>query len=121
MHEFHEVQELVRQAAAQVGEGERIKRLWIVVGEASGHDPRHIESHFTEAARGTSAEGAVLEFISEKLAGRCASCGADFAVGEDTLACAQCGGVELVITAGKNVRLLEVEAAPELALAHSGG
>lgn len=121
MHEFPEVQELVRQAAAQVSEGVGIKRLWIVVGEASGHDPRHIEAHFAEASRGTCAEGAMLEFISEKLAARCADCGADFSGTEGILACERCGATELVITAGQNVRLLGVEAGPEFASAHRGG
>ena len=110
MHEFPEVQELVRQAAAQVAAGARIRRLRIVVGEASGHDPRHIESHFVEASRHTKAEGAMLEFISEKLAARCASCGADFDNREGAFTCEKCGGTELVITAGNTVRLAQVEA-----------
>lgn len=112
MHEFPEVQELVRQAAAQVGEGVRVKRLKIVVGEASGHDPRHIQSHFDEASRGTPAHGAVLEFIPERLAAKCATCGADFSTAEGAFSCGRCGGTELVITAGQSVRLAEVEPEP---------
>ena len=107
MHEFPEIQAMVQQACAQVPG--HIKRLKIVVGEASGHNPHHIQEHFTDASRGTRAEGAVLEFISEKLAASCASCGASFQTKDLALSCDNCGSTELNITAGKNVRLVGVE------------
>lgn len=110
MHEFPEVQAMVRQACAQAPAGARITRLKIVVGEASGHDPHHIEAHFAEAARGTRAEGAVLEFVGEKLAARCAACGEEFKADTASLACTRCGGTELVIAAGKDVHLAGIEA-----------
>ncbi len=110
MHEFPEVQAMIRQACAQALAAGRITRLKIAVGEASGHDPRHIEAHFAKASRGTRAEGATLEFIHEKLAASCAVCGAEFKADAAALACARCGGTELVITAGKDVRLAGIEA-----------
>jgi hydrogenase nickel incorporation protein HypA/HybF len=109
VHEFPEVQAMVRQACAQIPAATRITRLKILVGEASGHDPHHIQAHFTEASRGTRAEGAVLEFIPEKLAARCASCGAAFQPSDLALSCENCGSTELNITAGKNVRLMGIE------------
>jgi hydrogenase nickel incorporation protein HypA/HybF len=110
VHEFPEVQAMVRQACAQAPAASRITRLKIIVGEASGHDPRHIEAHFAGASRGTRAEGAALEFVREKLAARCAACGAEFKAEAAALACTRCGGTELVITGGKDVRLAGVEA-----------
>ncbi len=110
MHEFPEVLAMIRQARAQLPAGARIRRLTIVVGEASGHDPGHIAMHFAEAARGNpELEGASLEFVAEKLAARCAACGAEFHAAESMLACAQCGGTELHITSGNTVRLAGVE------------
>lgn len=109
MHEFPEVQAMVQQACAQAPAPVRIKRLKILVGEASGHNPHHIQEHFNDASRGTRAEGAVLEFISEKLAARCAACGAVFQPDNLALACAKCGSTELDITGGKNVKLVGVE------------
>ena len=109
MHEFPEVQAMVQQACAQAPSQTRIKRLRILVGEASGHDPHHIQAHFTDASRGTRAEGAMLEFIPEKLAAYCAACGAPFQGSHLALSCEECGGTELNITAGKNVRLVGVE------------
>src|SRR5438105_4747624 len=110
MHEFPEVQALVQQAIAEAAAGARIKRLKIVVGEASGHNAHHIQAHFTAASRGTAAEGAVLEFIPEKLSARCAACGAAFDNTQSALACTHCGGTELIISAGDDVRLAGVEA-----------
>ena len=108
MHEFPEVQAMIREALTQVAPGCRIKGLKIIVGEASGHDPHHIHAHFADAARGTLAEGATLEFISEKLAARCVNCGATFDSGSSALSCIRCGGTELAISAGKTVRLAAV-------------
>ena len=109
MHEFPEVQAMVQQACAGVAAPARIKRLKILLGEASGHDPHHIQEHFTDASRGTRAEGAVLEFIPEKLAASCAACGAVFQPDHLALSCEKCGSTELNITAGKSVRLVGVE------------
>jgi len=110
VHEFPEVQAMIQRACGQLPAGARIRRLTIIVGEASGHDPHHIEAHFAEAARGNAAiEGAALEFVRERLAARCAACGAEFGSGNPALACSQCGGTELVITAGDKVRLAGVE------------
>ncbi len=112
MHEFPEVHAMVLQACAQIPSGARIARMTIVIGEASGHDAHHIEEHFAAASRGTAAEGARLQFVPEKLAARCAACGAEFTGSDLTLACAKCGGTELVITAGDTVHLGTVETAP---------
>lgn len=100
---------MVRNACLQVPAGAHVTRLIIVVGEASGHDPRHIQDHFTDASRGTAAEGATLNFVHEKLTARCANCDMSFSTGELVLHCSHCGGTELVITGGNEVRLSAVE------------
>lgn len=109
MHEFAEMQAMLQQALAQCPPGGRVTRLRIVVGEASGHDTHHIEQHFREASPGTAAEGATLEFLSESLAARCASCGTEYRTEEACLSCAICGETRLMLTAGNRVYLAEVE------------
>ncbi len=109
MHEFPEVQAMVRDACKKAPAGAHIKQLTIVVGEASGHDPHHIQEHFLDASRGTAAEGATLKFIHEKLTAKCAGCGTAFSTNEIVLHCAQCGGTELIITGGNDVRLQSVD------------
>ncbi len=103
---------MIRQACARLAAGNRIRRLKIAVGEASGHDPAHLQAHFAEAARcKPELEGASLEFVTEKLAAHCAGCGAQFDPTKSMLACSRCGGTQLRITAGDQVRLLGVECA----------
>lgn len=105
MHEFPEVQAMLRQVLSEAPGHARITRLTFVVGEASGHDPRHIAAHFVDAARGSRAEGAVLDFRHERLAAKCAACGTEFGPEERALTCTHCGAFELIITAGNKVSL----------------
>ena len=108
MHEFPEVQAMVRNACASA-RGKKVRRLTIAVGEASGHDAHHISEHFVEASRATMAEGAELRFVSERLAARCTNCGRSYESAAGTFSCTDCGGMELTITSGMNVRLLGIE------------
>ena len=109
MHEFAEVRAIIAQACSRIAPGTHIARLTLIIGEASGHSVDHIESHFLEAARGTPAEGATLHFVAERLAAQCVNCGTGFRSEELALTCGRCGGTELRITAGKDVRLAGVE------------
>jgi len=108
MHEFPITQELVRIALEEAN-GKRIKRLKIKVGEWSGAYPRYIEYYFPDVAAGTLAEGAELEFVEEKLAARCAKCGAEFKPESLVFECRNCGSKRLEITAGKRIELIELE------------
>jgi hydrogenase nickel incorporation protein HypA/HybF len=108
MHEFVATQELVRVALEEAA-GRRIRHLKVKVGEWAGVFPRYIEYYFPAVAKGTLAEGATVEFIEEKLSGRCAKCGAPFEPKALVFTCEVCGGTELELTAGKGVELLELE------------
>jgi Zn finger protein HypA/HybF involved in hydrogenase expression len=112
MHEFPEVQAMLRQVLSQTPGDARITRMTFLVGEASGHDSHHIAAHFVEAARGSRAEGAVLEFRLERLAAKCAVCGTEFGPREKALTCTHCGAFELIITAGNRVALDGFETEP---------
>lgn len=109
MHEFLPAEAVLRQALDRAPANARIKRLIIVLGEASSHHPDEISVHFSNVARGTIAEGAELQFLHERLAARCDSCGAEYNTEEIVLTCANCGGTRLVITAGNKVYLAGVE------------
>jgi hydrogenase nickel incorporation protein HypA/HybF len=110
MHELQQARRLLQEALAQRGNGRRITTLTVIVGEASGHSPEHIAEDFVAAARGTPAAGAALVFQVEKLAARCARCGAAFEPKPPVLACPACSSAELTITAGHEVRLGRAEA-----------
>ena len=108
MHEFPATQELVR-IALEEGAGRRIRRIKVKIGEWAGLYPDYLEHYFPMVAEGTLAEGASLEFVLEKLAGRCAKCGAEFRPKAGVFACEVCGGTELELTAGKGLELVELE------------
>lgn len=110
VHELHQARLLLQEALARSAGCRRIRRLAVIVGEASGHSPEHLAEDFAVAASGTPAEGAALELLAEELAARCAHCGAAFEPQPLTLACPACGSAELAITAGQEVRLGRVEA-----------
>jgi len=110
MHELHQARLLLQEALARSAGCRRIRRLAVIVGEASGHSPEHLAEDFAAAARGTPAEGAALECLVEKLAARCAHCGAAFESKPPALSCPACGSAELAVTAGQDVRLGRVEA-----------
>ncbi|HZS94823.1 MAG TPA: hydrogenase maturation nickel metallochaperone HypA [Chloroflexota bacterium] len=58
-------------------------------------DPSWIKSAFTEAARGTLAEGAALDMIAVPVRVRCGRCGEDGEWGADPLICRSCGSTSL--------------------------
>ena len=106
MHEVYKTQELLRAALAAVGPGRRVRRLRVLIGEASGFTPGEIEACYRTVATGTAAEGAVLEFTTEPLAARCARCGAEYHAAAGLLSCRACGSTRLSISGGMDARLL---------------
>jgi hydrogenase nickel incorporation protein HypA/HybF len=67
MHEASLMRNLMRQILDVAAEGKatRIVGLTVRLGALSHMSPEHFREHFDEAARGTIAEGAVLETIVE--------------------------------------------------------
>jgi len=67
MHEASLMRDLLRQVldlAAQRG-AVRVVGLTVRLGALSHMSPAHFRAHFDQAARGTIAEGAVLEAVVE--------------------------------------------------------
>jgi Zn finger protein HypA/HybF involved in hydrogenase expression len=62
MHEYHIVEQMVRQAvaAAQKRNASRILRVALVMGEKAEMDPEIVRLHFSQAASGTIAASAEL-------------------------------------------------------------
>lgn len=111
MHEFPVTRSLLDAALAEGAAhgARRITRLKVVVGEMSGFVPESIAFYFATLAKGTPAEAARLEFVTEKMAARCRGCGAEFTPRELAFTCERCGGVELEITAGRGAMLVEAD------------
>lgn len=107
MRDQRSVEGLLRTVIDAAGTTRHACHVRVLVGDGSGARPADIEARFTDLARGTPAEGATLEFVTEPLIAQCARCGEEFE--SAGLSCPQCGGAELVFTAGTKTAVLTVD------------
>lgn len=62
MHETKFAQSILDTALNQLKKekAKTVSRIYISLGELSGYSPEHLQFHFDEVAKGTSAGGALL-------------------------------------------------------------
>ena len=101
------VQVVVEQAHVQ--RYSRVETVWLEVGTLAGVEVEALRFGFEVVTRGTLAEGARLEIIS--LPGRawCLSCGEAVILEQRGVPCPQCGGYQLEVTGGEELRIKELE------------
>ena len=68
MHERALMDDLIRQieAVAHENAGVRVTRITVRLGALSHFTPEHFREHFTDASRGTLAEGAEVDAMLEE-------------------------------------------------------
>lgn len=95
------------QAKAQ--DFHRVKTVWLEIGELAGVDPEAMRFGFDVVMQGSLADGAALEIIH--LPGRawCLSCGKEVHVAQRFESCPLCGGYQLQVTGGDELRVKELE------------
>ena len=111
MHELalaQNIVEIVSEEAAQHGLG-RVDRLALRIGELRAVVPELLETCLEIAGRGTVAEGAKLELEVVPGRARCISCDEQFPVAELLFLCPKCNQPGGEITAGQELRLVELE------------
>lgn len=108
MHELSITQGIIEICENHAG-GRRILAIEVEIGELSSVVPDAVEFCFEACSLGTLLEGARLLIRRIPGRGRCHKCGAD--VGLSTLydACPSCGGYEIAVTAGEEMRVREIE------------
>ena len=89
----------------------RVLRVKLAIGALAHVDADALAFGFDVAARGTLAEGAVLDIERPAGAAHCLGCGADVAIGSRADLCPMCGGARLVITGGEDMTVREMEVA----------
>lgn len=109
VHELVLMESLVAAVVERVGE-ERVTRVRLEVGRLAAVVPDALRFCFDVCTRGTSLEGATLEIIEVRGRARCRSCGAEWAL-EAPLAECSCGGFDLELLAGQQLRIKDVEVA----------
>ena len=87
----------------------RVLEVRVAVGELGGVEPEALQFCFDAVCRGTLADGARLTI--ERVPGQawCMTCARVVPLHERYGECPQCGGVELQLQAGDELRLLDLE------------
>jgi hydrogenase nickel incorporation protein HypA/HybF len=87
----------------------RVKTVFVEVGALSGAEPEALLFGFDVVAKGTIAEGATLEIIPIPAQAWCLPCGETIALQQRFDPCPRCGGYQLQITGGDELRIRELE------------
>jgi hydrogenase nickel incorporation protein HypA/HybF len=101
------VQILIEQARVQ--HYSRVKTAWLEIGALAGVEVEALRFGFEVITRGTLAEGARLEIISIPGRAWCFPCGEAVALEQRGAPCPQCGGYQLEVTRGEELRIKELE------------
>ncbi len=86
----------------------RVKAVWLEVGDLSGVEPDALRFNFSLAARGTLAEGAVLNIMQMPRMAGCEDCACSTPLSHCLDACPVCGR-PLHATDGGAMRIRELE------------
>lgn len=111
MHEMslcEGVLQVMRDQASSVGFN-RVKTVWLEIGDLAGVDAEAMRFGFDVVVKGSVADGAALEIIN--LPGRawCMTCGYEVGVSQRFDPCPDCGGYQLQVTGGDELRIKELE------------
>lgn len=111
MHEMALCQGLmgVIEDQASVHDYSRVKAVVLEIGRLACVEPEALRFSFDVVARGTLAEGAALEIIETRPEAWCLACGHAVQVEERFDPCPDCGGYQLQLSGGDELRIKELE------------
>lgn len=98
---------LEEQARAQ--DYARVRLVRLEIGNLAGVEPEAMRFGFDVVKRGTLAEDARLEIISVPGQAWCLPCGETVSIQRRFDACPRCGGYQLQVTGGEELRIKELE------------
>lgn len=111
MHELalaRSLADLVEEEACRAGAA-RVRLVRVALGALGHVTPEAMRFCFDAATRGTRAEGAAFDIVIVPGQGRCESCGRAVRLAERFAPCPECGGERVRMTAGDELRLIEME------------
>jgi hydrogenase nickel incorporation protein HypA/HybF len=109
MHELGLIQEVLA-IVSEESHGARVRRIVLEVGAFTAVLPEALRFAFELAREGTVAEGAELEIVETRGRGRCRGCGEEFDL-ELGLARCRCGGTDVEVRSGDELKVREMEIA----------
>ena len=101
------VQVLEEQAAAQ--SYDRVKTVWLEIGPLAGIELEALRFSFPIASRDTLASDARLEIIETRGEAWCLACSRTVQIAQRYDPCPYCGGHQLPVTGGEEMRIKELE------------
>lgn len=113
MHEMslaESVLQLIEDAAVREG-FRHVRSITLEIGRLSAVEPDAMRFCFDAVIRGSIAEGASLEIVEQPGGGWCAQCGEQVEVDDRIAQCPKCGGFQVTLNRGTDMKLkaLEVE------------
>ena len=111
MHEVALCEGVLRilQEQAATREFRRVKAVWLELGELSCAEPEAMRFCFEAVTRGTLADSARLEIIRTPGRAWCMACCETVPVAARFDPCPRCGGHQLQVTTGDEMRIKELE------------
>ncbi len=108
MHEMSITQSVV-EICERAAAGKRVLAVVLEIGELSSVMPDAVEFCFEACTKETLLDGARLVIERIPARGRCRACSAEFAVQAYYETCPFCGGCNLDILSGEELRARELE------------
>jgi len=111
MHEMALCESMIEiiEREAGVQQFATVRAVWVEIGALSHVEPEAMRFCFSAVARGGIAAGARFEIVSVPGAAWCMSCVKTVPLGQRYESCPECGGYQLQITAGEELRIKELE------------
>lgn len=108
MHEMSLTQGII-EICEEHAAHKKVLSLEVEIGELSGVVAEALEFCFDACSRGTRLEHAKLHISKTPGSGYCHNCKAETAMPTLFDPCSRCGGYQVTITSGKEMRVLSIE------------
>ena len=111
MHEMSLCEGVVQviEEQARLEKFSRVKTIWLEIGALAGVEIDAMLFSFEAVAKGSVAEDATLEIITQPGLATCVSCCHTVEISARFDACPDCGGYPLEIISGEAMRIKELE------------
>jgi hydrogenase nickel incorporation protein HypA/HybF len=117
MHELA-LAESIATVVERHARGRRVTRVEVAVGHLRQVVPPALEFAFELVTRDTVADGAELVLIEVPAAGRCRRCGEESTLAAFPFTCRACGGWDVEVTAGEELRVESLDVEEEELIAY---
>jgi len=111
MHEMSLAEGVLQviEDAARKDHFSKVTSVWLEIGQLSGVEPEAMRFCFDAVTRDSIAAGACLEIIATPGQGWCMACAKTVTMTEAFGECPDCGGFQMQVTGGTELRIKELE------------